>query len=570
MPDDRFTQTTLHAPRADQSEAIATYKSGAHLLNYAYSGRHSGVATIDALLPEQDGFSVWNTTAAGTIIPFSFMDASLRYFDMASYANASDPTTRGVYESDILELSEDQKNAIRMGLSEWARYIDVEFVEVAEGNDEVGLLRFGGTNYTSASGYAWAYYPNWYYAAGGDTWFSPNMMRESNWLPGTYEYLTVIHEIGHALSLAHAHDGHEMPDAQDDIRYTIMSYNNHDSQITHWMDGKLVHHGAYTPMAYDIQTAQYLYGANATTEIEATTYTFDQSVPRVQALYDTGGIDAIDLSNFTLRNVVDLTPGASSTLGYTHHIDDNTAIAFGTTIENVFAGSGSDDVFGNDANNEIHAGAGDDLIAGGAGNDTLLGQSDHDTISGGTGHDHVLGGDGHDHLSDTWGNDILNGGEGGDILIAHLGENTLSGGADNDVICAGLGDDNLDGGSGDDLLIADYPHRYARGNDTLIGGDGNDKLDGGQGADEFVFFIDDTGNDTIAQFDTDGTLIGAGFDVGQDQIHLISDTGAAQDYALHYTDQGAVLTWGTSQILIYGMAEDSLGIFDILVGDTWA
>ena len=84
------------------------------------------------------------------------------------------------------------------------------------------------------------------------------------------EYLTVIHEIGHALSLAHAHDGHEMPDAHDDIRYTIMSYNNHDSQITHWMDGKLVHHGAYTPMAYDIQTAQYLYGANATTEIEAT------------------------------------------------------------------------------------------------------------------------------------------------------------------------------------------------------------------------------------------------------------------------------------------------------------
>lgn len=80
-------------------------------------------------------------------------------------------------------------------------------------------------------------------------------MRESNWLPGTYEYLTVIHEIGHALSLAHAHDGHEMPDAQDDIRYTIMSYNNHDSQITHWMDGKLVHHGAYTPMTYDIQTA---------------------------------------------------------------------------------------------------------------------------------------------------------------------------------------------------------------------------------------------------------------------------------------------------------------------------
>jgi hypothetical protein len=30
----------------------------------------------------------------------------------------------------------------------------------------------------------------------------------------------------------------------------------------------------------------------------------------------------------------------------------------------VFSGSGSDDVFGNDADNEIHAGASDDLITG--------------------------------------------------------------------------------------------------------------------------------------------------------------------------------------------------------------
>ena len=37
---------------------------------------------------------------------------------------------------------------------------------------------------------------------------------------------------------------------------------------------------------------------------------------------------------------------------------------FRTIIENVFSGSGSDDAFGNDADNEIHAGAGDDLITG--------------------------------------------------------------------------------------------------------------------------------------------------------------------------------------------------------------
>ena len=108
------------------------------------------------------------------------MDATLHYLDTASYANATDATTRGVYDADILELSDAQKNAIRMGLAEWARYIDVEFVEVSESNSEVGLLRFGGTTYSGASGYAWAYYPNWYYAAGGDTWFSPAMMRKND------------------------------------------------------------------------------------------------------------------------------------------------------------------------------------------------------------------------------------------------------------------------------------------------------------------------------------------------------------------------------------------------------
>ena len=141
------------------------------------------------------------------------------------------------------------------------------------------------------------------------------MMRKDNWSQGTYEYLTIIHEIGHALSLAHANDGHEMPAAFDDVRYTTMSYNNNDHQIARWMNGQLVHYGAYTPMAYGIQAAQYLYGANPTTEFGATTYTFAPSIPRVQAIYDTGGIDAIDLSSFALRSVVDLTPGASSTFG---------------------------------------------------------------------------------------------------------------------------------------------------------------------------------------------------------------------------------------------------------------
>ena len=105
----------------DRDQAIATYHSGTHLLNYAYPAQHSGNETIDALLPDYTGFSKWTTAGAGAIIPYSFMDATLRYLDNASYADATDATTRSVYDADILELSEEQKNAIRMGLAEWAR-----------------------------------------------------------------------------------------------------------------------------------------------------------------------------------------------------------------------------------------------------------------------------------------------------------------------------------------------------------------------------------------------------------------------------------------------------------------
>ena len=161
-------------------------------------------------------------------------------------------------------------------------------------------------------------------------------------------------------------------------------------------------------------------------------------------------------------------PGASSTLGFTHHIDDNTAIAFGSIVENIRSGSGADDLFGNDVENAIYGGAGDDLLHGEDGNDTLLGEADHDTIYGGSGDDLISGDTGEDHLNDAWGDDSLSGEDGADTIIAHLGENTLSGGDADDFLCAGFGNDQLIGGSGDDLILADFPHRYARGNDISI------------------------------------------------------------------------------------------------------
>ena len=51
-----------------------------------------------------------------------------------------------------------------------------------------------------------------------------------------------------------------------------------------------------TPMVYDIVALQYLYGANNNFNGENTTYTFDPETPFIKTIWDSGGVDTIDLS----------------------------------------------------------------------------------------------------------------------------------------------------------------------------------------------------------------------------------------------------------------------------------
>lgn len=55
MSDDRFTQTTLRAPRVDQDQAIATYQSGTHLLNYAIPRSIRGMKPLMPFCPITQG-----------------------------------------------------------------------------------------------------------------------------------------------------------------------------------------------------------------------------------------------------------------------------------------------------------------------------------------------------------------------------------------------------------------------------------------------------------------------------------------------------------------------------------
>ncbi len=125
----------------------------------------------------------------------------------------------------------------------------------------------------------------------------------------------------------------------------------------------------------------------------------------------------------------------------------------------------------------IHVGSGDaDTINVDDNGGIVLADAGDDTITGGAGRDIIRGGSGVDTIAGGAGGDVVRGGSGGD---------NISGGTGNDLLLGDAGADTIDGGTGDD---------------HIMGGTGDDTLTGGSGADVFLF-IENSGNDTITDFD---------------------------------------------------------------------
>src|SRR3546814_9115392 len=66
-----------------------------------------------------------------------------------------------------------------------------------------GAIRFGTESMSDAAGYA--YYPS-STELGGDIWIANNFDYNTSPVVGNYGYLTLMHEIGHALGLKHPGD----------------------------------------------------------------------------------------------------------------------------------------------------------------------------------------------------------------------------------------------------------------------------------------------------------------------------------------------------------------------------
>jgi serralysin len=293
-----------------------------------------------------------------------------------------------------------QQIAVRKILDMISSVSNLNFVEVLESATVHGDLRYAESDST---GTAWAYYPSTS-ALGGDAWFNNSKNYYDNPVVGNYGWLTMMHETGHALGLKHPHEVRgsfaALPVEMDSLEFTVMSYRSYIGAST--TSGYTNSSGSYPQslMMLDIAALQKLYGADYSTNSGDTVYGWSATTGQMLVngvsqgatagnkvfltVWDGGGTDTYDFSNYAGGVKVDLGPGGWSTtsatqlasLGSGQVARGNIANALlfdgnaASLIENAIGGAGSDTLVGNQADNVLTGGAGADLLDGDAGNDT--------------------------------------------------------------------------------------------------------------------------------------------------------------------------------------------------------
>jgi VCBS repeat-containing protein len=325
-------------------------------------------------------------------LTFSFPSSGSLY---GTYGSSKEPSTG--FEA----LTAAQQAATRAVLQMYSAVTNVTFTEVTETSSVHGDLRYAESDAPST---AWAYYPSTS-PLGGDVWLNNSKNYYDNPLVGTYAFQTLLHETGHAMGLKHPQDAKgsfaAMPANLDSLEYTVMSYR---SYVGAPLTGYTASSSSYpqTLMMYDIAALQFMYGANYTTNAGNTTYSWSASTGQMsingvgqgapagnkifRTIWDGGGVDTYDFSNYTTGVTVNLQPGSWTTassaqlasLGNGHYAAGNIANALlynnntASLIENATGGSAFDTLTGNVANNTLTGGAGNDVLDGAAGSDIAV------------------------------------------------------------------------------------------------------------------------------------------------------------------------------------------------------
>ncbi len=378
----------------------------------------------------------WGTKLKGPEVTYRFVDKG-----------ETSPTAFGKVVSKGFGAYE--KAQFKEALKLYASFTDLRFRQ--EGGSSDSDLSF--TSYKDDKNSLGAMGPPGYGLSGGYGAFNYRGIGWDYQEPGSggleqggFGFVTIIHELGHGLGLAHPHDngggssvfpgvGSSGDLGRFDLNqgvYTVMSYNDGWETNPQGEPPGYAYGYEGTPMAIDIAVLQSKYGVNDTYHKGANTYRLpdaNESGTFYACIWDAGGRDAIvcdsdasatiDLRAATLKSK----PGGGGFISYVDGIFGGFTIANQVTIENARGGAGDDVIVGNGAANRLVGGDGDDVI---------YGRGSGDRLNGGVGADHLVGGGGADQLRGGAGDDVLLGGRGADELNGGLGASTLTGGPGKD------------------------------------------------------------------------------------------------------------------------------------------